>query len=522
MSMPSLARCRGRCLLRLLVAVIALVAILGSLWRLHAASAGVEISTQRIDGVPLTLYRPAGVERAPAVVIAHGFAGSQRMMQPYALTLARNGYVAVTFDFAGHGRNPAPFVASLEDQQRRLAILTAGLTPAVALALEHADPSGRVALLGHSMAGDVLARHAAAHPETVVASVLLSPYLSPETEVAPIRNLLLVYGALEPEMLHAQGLERLAAVLDTEVAPGEVYGAPETGDGRGLMLVEGAEHIGVLYAEGGQRLALDWLDRSFGHVSQGGVDRRGGALALLFLGLVALAWPLAALLPRAAATPRGAGLGWRRLWPVAVAPAILTPLLLWPLPTGWLPILLGDYLSLHFGLYGLLTLAGLWWVRRRGGCGETPALPPVDWSRLALATLAVMLYFGVALTLPVDRFVTTLVPDAHRLPLVLAILCGTALYFAADEWVTRGQGAGRGAYAATKLLFLLSLALAVALNLAELFFLVIIIPAILVFFLVYGLLSGWVYRRVNHPLAGALANALAFASAVAVTFPVVG
>jgi hypothetical protein len=32
----------------------------------------------------------------------------------------------------------------------------------------------------------------------------------------------------------------------------------------------------------------------------------------------------------------------------------------------------------------------------------------------------------------------------------------------------------------------------------------------------------WVYRRARHPLAGALASGLAFAWAIAVTFPLVG
>jgi hypothetical protein len=101
------------------------------------------------------------------------------------------------------------------------------------------------------------------------------------------------------------------------------------------------------------------------------------------------------------------------------------------------------------------------------------------------------------------------------------ILGGSLMYFLADEWATRGPAAARGGYWLTKVLFLVSLLLAVALNLDELFFLIIIVPAILVLFLIYGLLSGWVYNSTRHPAVGAVANAIAFASAVAVTFPVV-
>ena len=35
-------------------------------------------------------------------------AGSQQLMQSFALSLARNGYLAVTFDYYGHGRHPQP------------------------------------------------------------------------------------------------------------------------------------------------------------------------------------------------------------------------------------------------------------------------------------------------------------------------------------------------------------------------------------------------------------------------------
>ncbi len=112
-----------------------------------------------------------------------------------------------------------------------------------------------------------------------------------------------------------------------------------------------------------------------------------------------------------------------------------------------------------------------------------------------------------------------MLPGADRIGTVLVLFAGTLLWFAADEWLTRGGA--RGAYALTKLLFLVSLMLAVALNLNELFFLVIIIPAILALFIIYGLFSGWIYRRTNHPLVAAVTSAFAFASAIAVSFPVV-
>jgi hypothetical protein len=128
--------------------------------------------------------------------------------------------------------------------------------------------------------------------------------------------------------------------------------------------------------------------------------------------------------------------------------------------------------------------------------------------------------FGfLALVWPLDRFVTEFIPGPSRFPLILVILVGTLLFFVSDEWLTRGRAAARGAYLTSKIAFLVSLGIAVALDFQRLFFLIIIIPIILVFFIVYGLFSKWIYRRTGHPFVAGIANAIAVAWAIGVTFP---
>ena len=58
-----------------------------------------------------------------------------------------------------------------------------------------------------------------------------------------------------------------------------------------------------------------------------------------------------------------------------------------------------------------------------------------------------------------------------------------------------------------------------ALDFRHLFFLIIIVPIIVLFFVVYGLFSAWTYRSTGHPWVAGVANALAFAWAIGVTFP---
>ena len=130
-------------------------------------------------------------------------------------------------------------------------------------------------------------------------------------------------------------------------------------------------------------------------------------------------------------------------------------------------------------------------------------------------------YGFAALVWPLDSFVTSFIPVGERPLLVCVLLAGTLIYFLPVEWLTRGAGAAPGAYALSKLAFLISLAIAVALDPQRLFFLIIIVPVIALFFIVYGLLSRWTYNSTGHPLIAGLASAIAFAWAIGVTFPLI-
>jgi hypothetical protein len=139
--------------------------------------------------------------------------------------------------------------------------------------------------------------------------------------------------------------------------------------------------------------------------------------------------------------------------------------------------------------------------------------------RFVLALTALVVFNFVALAWPIDVFLTSYAPGQERAVLIAAMFAGALPFFLADEWMTRGAQPARGAYAASKLAFLASLGLAIALDFQRLFFLLIITPFILVYFVAYGLISRWTYRATGHPWVAGLANALAVAWAIAATFP---
>jgi pimeloyl-ACP methyl ester carboxylesterase len=138
-------------------AALVILFILFSLGVLEVARHGVGITQSQVGQTPVTEYArpdPAG----PVVVVAHGFAGPQQMMQDYTPPLAQAGHRVFVFEFLGHGRNPLPMsgdVTSVDGTTRLLVDQTAAVIDAVA------PEAASVALLGHSIATDALVRVAA-------------------------------------------------------------------------------------------------------------------------------------------------------------------------------------------------------------------------------------------------------------------------------------------------------------------------------------------------------------------------
>jgi hypothetical protein len=247
-------------------------------------------------------------------------------------------------------------------------------------------------------------------------------------------------------------------------------------------------------------------------------------ILLLLAGIVGLFRPLAGLLP-GGGTLRGGymgqdetlgqGLPVGRFLATVLVPAVVVPLVGVLVYRPFLPVLVADYLAVHFFVYGALVFCWILWQRRGAKSGVT------SWSAFAVSLAAVVGFGFVALVWPLDSFVTSFVPTGSRPMLIAILLVGTLAFFLTDEWMTRGTGAARGGYVASKLAFLVSLAMAVALDPGRLFFLIIIVPVIGLFFLVYGLLSRWIYGSTGNPLIAGLASAIAFAWAIGVTFPLV-
>jgi hypothetical protein len=513
---PTLAQGRtagpGRARLLAGLALGAMAAL--ALAMLLRAEAGLQRQSAVVGATPVTITTLAGAPPGPAVVIAHGFAGSRPLMRAFAAGLARAGYVAVSFDFLGHGRHPEPMTGDLgaiEGATARLVGQTLDVA-AFARALPQAD--GRVALLGHSMAGDVIVR--AAQADGGIAGVVAVSMFSPAVTADSPANLLAVAGEYEAG-LAAEAMRALRLAAGPGAEPGRTHGDPAAGTARRAFVAPGVEHVGVLFSRSAIAEAVAWMDLVFARPASGAADARGPWVALLLAALAGLGWPLAGLLRRlrgrdGADVVSGAGLSGWRFALAALGPAALTPLLLRAAEPRFLPIIVGDYLAAHLAAQGLLTLAALWALgaRRPGRGALVAAVVPAG-----LVCVYALGAFGQAL----DAWVAAFQPTPARAGLLLALLPGAAAWFLADEWLTRGPGAPPLAYPLTKIAFLASLAGAVALDFERLFFLLILTPVLVLFFVLFGLFSRWTMGATGNPLAGGLANAVILAWAVAATFP---
>ncbi|WP_397544183.1 alpha/beta fold hydrolase [Roseovarius salis] len=479
---------RGRPLLTLGALVLAGWA----LWVLEGVRAGVDITNTLVGPTPVT--RMSDGSGGPPVVVAHGFAGSRQMMQAYGLTLARAGYTVYAFDFEGHGRHRRPMRGDVGSIDGTTRLLVAQTRTVIDAARTGDSP---VALLGHSMATDVLVRTADRTGDTGPL-VLLSAFSRAITPTHP-ENLLLITGAWEP------GLTGFAREALKMVDEGAALGQTAESDGirRKAMLAPAVEHVAILHSRAGRQAALDWLNQYYDRDRQAGTPPTGWALIALLAAITALFPPVAGALARARAS-LSAALPPREFVAATVVPALATPLAATLFDTSFLPVLVADYLVLHLGIFGIMQAGLLWWFK------GPPERPDLGGAVLLLAWA--ILVFGMAL----DRYGANFWPTADRVTLIALLCAGAVPFMLADSWLA--DGAPLWQRVAGRLAFLLSLGGAVALDFEGLFFLLMIAPVIVLFYLTFGVM-GRATARACGPATAGLGLGVALAWALGVSFP---
>ena len=253
---------------------VVLVLAGGGLAHLIQTAGGVTVEDVRVplgDGQRLSalLYRPASAtaERpAPGVLAVHGYINSRETQSPFAIELARRGFVVLAIDQTGHGfSHGAAFSAGFGGP--------AALRYLRGLGFVDAD---NVGLTGHSMGGWTALAAAADQPDgyrsvALVGSSTGAPF-APEGSPTFPRNLGVIFsrydefGALMWGVEEAADVTRsakLQAVFGTgeTVEPGRLYGSIEAGDARWLAM-PATTHPGDHLSHEAVADTVSWLQRT--------------------------------------------------------------------------------------------------------------------------------------------------------------------------------------------------------------------------------------------------------------------
>ncbi|MFI7598173.1 alpha/beta hydrolase [Actinoplanes sp. NPDC049681] len=402
---------RARPVLRVtaLVAGVLLLAA-GALLGAYAGH-GLVSAEVTVDGVPVETVRPAGAGSGrPAVVVAHGFAGSGRLMRPFADTLARRGYVVALPDLAGHAANTRPLTGQDEVDRDLAAVIR------YVRARPDVDP-GRVVLVGHSMGAAAVVR-AGSRDQRIAATVAISLGDSAALTPPGPRRLLLVVGELEPAGIRSA----------TESAA--------TGGSR-IVRVPLVEHVGVLYADRTHHETARWLDDAVGNRPERPViaaKQRVAAGGLILMGSLLLLVAAAALRPRPRAVRPALPTREAARWTAgAVALAPLAGLAGGALLYLTLRATVCGYLIGYLGGAGV-ALAVAAAMRHRGA-----RVRPPSWRGVAAASAFAVACLAIVV-LPIHVGLTSAVPyGPHRwlvalLTLATAVLLASAHALAGPPW----------------------------------------------------------------------------------------
>jgi pimeloyl-ACP methyl ester carboxylesterase len=253
---------------------LAWVLILGGAFLAHSiqTTGGTKVTEVRIpaeEGVTVSalLYRPANATAAtpaPGVLVSHGYINTREMQSPFAIELARRGFVVLSMDMTGHGYSGG-------------IVGTAGFGGPAALrhlkSLPFVDKAN-IGLEGHSMGGGPILAAAKADPDgyrSIVLEGSTPGLLGAPAPEAP-RNLAVVFGQYDEfaglmwgvpkggDIEKSAKLQKVFGVTGP-VEEGRLYGSIAGGTAR-ILANPPITHPWEHFSSSGVGDAVDWFQRT--------------------------------------------------------------------------------------------------------------------------------------------------------------------------------------------------------------------------------------------------------------------
>jgi pimeloyl-ACP methyl ester carboxylesterase len=206
---------------------------------------------------------------APGVLAVHGYINSREVQAPFAIELARRGYVVLALDQSGHGYSDGPAFSNGFGGPAALRYLRS---------LDLVDKDN-IGMEGHSMGGWTVLAAAAAMPDAYKSIVLQgsstgSGMAGPGTPDWP-RNVAVVFAQFDefaplmwevPKGSQVADSNKLKALFDTEatVDIGRVYGSIADGNAR-VLFNPPVTHPGNHISHTAVQHTIDWFAQTLEH-----------------------------------------------------------------------------------------------------------------------------------------------------------------------------------------------------------------------------------------------------------------
>jgi len=219
------------------------------------------LSTQTSDGVTISfnVFEPSsGGSNKPAIIIGHGSMVNKEMVKGYALELAAVGFVAVPFDFRGHGQS-----SMIEPDNK---------TKDIIAIKEYLNTKGDIDMnslgyIGYSMGG--LGQELIHQDLAFKCFIGIGTWLYPTLRVGDSTNPLnvLMIQALFDEAVELSNLKlSLATRISMPVSSidsNKLYGSFQEGNASMIYLDDNSNHLSLAWDEDFIREARDWAINSF-------------------------------------------------------------------------------------------------------------------------------------------------------------------------------------------------------------------------------------------------------------------
>ncbi len=241
---------------------------------------GKTVETKDGETISFNVFEPDnGGKKKPAILIGHGIMVNKEMMKEFAIELASSGFVAITFDFRGHGQSSGEINRNL-------------LTQDVKAIKKYLETRGdiyihKLGYIGYSMGGGP-GNKIVKDDNDFKCFIGIGTGLSIDDDDCENRtlNILMILAKYDEGRDLETAKEEIADRLDMDaddVKVNTLYGSFEDGDATKLFYDDNSDHFLTPYDSSFIREARDWVKSTFPHVDSIDENYYGNIRALILV-----------------------------------------------------------------------------------------------------------------------------------------------------------------------------------------------------------------------------------------------